>query len=130
MGHIGDHYLYTAHKIIDGVPKFKHQDPVLEKCPVCIQSEQPATPGCGTTLKATAPMRGFSIDYAFSGQLSKDLAQRIDYLGIHGETCWILIRDHFSGYLFGECFKTKASAINYLRDFLSAFCHGTGAGLN
>ena len=59
MGHIGDHYLYTAHKFIDGVPKFKHQDPVLEKCPICIQSEQPATPGRGTTLKATAPMRGF-----------------------------------------------------------------------
>lgn len=53
MGHIGDHYLYTAHKFIDGVPKFKHQDPVLAKYPVCLQLEQPVTPDRGDTIKAT-----------------------------------------------------------------------------
>ena len=30
LGHPSDYYLYTAHKYIDGVPKFKHNDPILE----------------------------------------------------------------------------------------------------
>ena len=36
LGHPSNERLYTAHKFIDGVPKFKHFDPILEKCPVCI----------------------------------------------------------------------------------------------
>ena len=35
LGHPSDYYLYTAHKFIDGVPKFKHNDSILEWCPTC-----------------------------------------------------------------------------------------------
>ena len=56
LGHPSDQYLYTVHKFIDGVPTFKHHDPVLDKCPVCIRYKQTKTPGCGTTVKATRPM--------------------------------------------------------------------------
>lgn len=45
LGHPSDQYLYTAHKFINGVPNFKHHDLVLDKCSVCIRSEQPKTPG-------------------------------------------------------------------------------------
>ena len=44
LGHPSDQYLYTAHKFINGIPTFKHFDPILEKCPVCIGSEQPKRP--------------------------------------------------------------------------------------
>ena len=30
LGHPSDYYLYTAHNFIDGVPKFKHNDHILE----------------------------------------------------------------------------------------------------
>ena len=72
LGHPSDQYLYTAHKFINGVPNFKHHDPVLDKCPVCIRSKQPKTPGCGTTMKDNCPMQGYSINLAFTGRISKD----------------------------------------------------------
>ena len=67
LGHPSDQYLYTAHKFIDGVPKFKHFDPVLERCPTCIRSEQPKTPSTGTTKQASRPWQAFAIDLGFPG---------------------------------------------------------------
>ena len=31
LGHPSDYYLYNAHKFINGVPKFKHNNPIFEK---------------------------------------------------------------------------------------------------
>ena len=56
MGHPSDNYLYTAHKFIDGILKFKHQDPILEQCPTYIYYEQPKILGTTTTLRATHPL--------------------------------------------------------------------------
>jgi hypothetical protein len=39
LGHPSDFYLYRAHEHVDGVPKFKHFDPILEQCPTCIRSK-------------------------------------------------------------------------------------------
>ena len=39
LGHCSDSYLKTAHKHIDGVPKFLHQDSVLDSCPECIKNK-------------------------------------------------------------------------------------------
>jgi hypothetical protein len=44
LGHPSNYYLYNAHKHIDGVPKFKHMDHVLEVCPTCIHSKQTKEP--------------------------------------------------------------------------------------
>ena len=119
MGHVSDHYLYTSHKFIDsvlkfkhqdpvlGVLKFKHQDPVLDKCPVCIQLEQLTTPGWGNTMKVTVHICGFSINYTFSCQLSKDLVRQVNYLGIHEKTCWLLIHSHFLCYFFMNVSKPR-----------------------
>ena len=103
LGHPSDYYLYTAHKYIDGVPKFKHNDPILERCSTCIRAEQPKSSGTGNTMKATRPFQGFSVDVGYSGQTSKDNNQSHEYLGLHGETCWILIKDHFTRYLINKC---------------------------
>ena len=112
LGHPSDQYLYTAHQFIDGVPQFKHSDPVLDRCPACIRSEQPKTPGTSTTKKATRPFQGFSINVGFAGQSRKDPKKYTEFTGIHGEKCWIIIKDHFTDYCFGECLKNKAPPLN------------------
>ena len=86
LGHPSDCYLYTAHKVINGVPKFKHNDLILEQCPSCIRAEQPKSSGTGTIIKATKPFQGFSIDVGHLGQTSKDKDRSHNYLGLHGET--------------------------------------------
>ena len=41
-----------------------------------------------------------------------------DYIGCNGETSWILVTDHFSRMKHGDTRVSKASPINWLRDFL------------
>ena len=122
LGHPSDERLYTAHKFIDGVPQFKHHDPVLDKCPVCIRSKQTKEPaGINSTRKATRPFQGLSIDFSFSGTKSKNKDQQKDYVGINGETSWILVSDHFSRMLIGDTRISKASPINWLKKFLKTY---------
>ena len=74
----------------------------------------------GNTLKATTPFQGFSMDFTFAGVQFKNLERRRDYLGVRGETCWLLITDHFSKYIWGKTFKSKAVPLQYLRDWLAS----------
>jgi len=41
-----------------------------------------------------------------------------DYIGLNGETSWILVTNHFSRMKHGDTRVSKASPINCLRDFL------------
>jgi len=41
-----------------------------------------------------------------------------DYIGLNGKTSWILVTDHFSRMKHGDTRVSKASPINWLRDFL------------
>jgi len=41
-----------------------------------------------------------------------------DYIGLNGETSWILVTDHFSRMKPIDTRVSKASPINWLRDFL------------
>ncbi|MCE2996259.1 MAG: hypothetical protein LW863_11705 [Flammeovirgaceae bacterium] len=120
LGHPSDHYLYNAHKFVKGVPHFRHETPVLDTCPVCIQSKQKKEPpGPNSTRTATAPYQGLSIDFAFAGCTSKNQSTRAeDYIGLHGETAYILIVDHFSRRYHGETRVSKASPIAWIRNFL------------
>ena len=108
----------TASNYIDGVPKFPHRDPILDTYSTCIQAKQTKNAATGTTLKAIRSFQGFSMDFSFAGIRSKNLERRRDYLGVHGETCWLLITDHFSKYIWGKTFKSKAVPLPFLsRDF-------------
>ena len=62
------------------------------------------------------------MDFAFAGIRSKNLERRWDYLGVHGETCWLLITDHFSKYIWGKTFKSKAVPLQFLCDWLASNC--------
>ena len=81
-------------------------------------------------MKATCPMQGRSVDIGFAGQNSKDNSCTHDYLGIHGKTCWILIKDHSSGYLIEKCQRSKNSPLNWIRDTLATFAPGIGVTEN
>ena len=119
LGHPNDDYLHDAHKYIKGVPKFERQSKVLDHCPTCIQSKQTKEPaGKKTTKTATVPFQGLSIDFAFSGMRSKNDDRRLDYEGMNGETCYILITDHVTGMKIGDTRLSKAPPIIWLKNFL------------
>ena len=120
LNHPSDYYLYNAHKHIDGVPKFKHMDPILDTCPTCIQAKQTKEPaGPNTTRVAVYPFQGLSVDFSFSGMKSKnDETRRRDYVGLNGETSWILISDHKTRQTYGDTRLSKGSPIEWLRQFL------------
>ena len=121
LNHPSDYYLYNAHKHIDGVPQFKHMDPILETCPTCIQAKQTKeAAGPNTTRVAVYPFQGLSVDFSFSGMKSKnDDTRRSDYVGLNGETCWILITDHKTRQTYGDTRISKGSPIEWLKQFLT-----------
>eukprot|EP00536_Pseudo-nitzschia_multiseries_P015908 jgi/Psemu1/44246/gm1.44246_g len=45
----------------------------------------------------------------------------IDYEGIHGETAWILITDHFTGMKYGDTRISKAAPLHWLDHFFSQY---------
>ena len=90
----------TASKYIDGVPKFPHRDSFIDACSTCISAKQTKNAATGTTLKATIPFQGFSMDSSYSGIRSKILKRRRNYVVVYGEPCWLLIINHFSKYIW------------------------------
>ena len=119
LGHPCNKYLYSAHKFIDGVPKFKRRFDVMSKCSTCIKAKMTKTaPGPNSTKRAFHHGQGLSIDFSFSCVKSKNTSRRKDYLGFNGETCWILITDHHTGMQYGKTFCSKASPIEWIREWL------------
>ena len=122
LGHPSDYYLYHAHKYVTGVPKFKHMDTILDTCPTCIRAKQTKeSAGPHTTRTATRPFQGLSIDFSFSGTASSDSSRATDFVGLNGETSWILITDHFTRYKYGDTRISKASPLHWLHHFLKTY---------
>ena len=112
LDHPCDEYLYSAHKFIDGVPEFKRRSNVLSRRSTYIKAKQTKmAPGPNSTKRAIHFGQGLSIDFPFSGVTSKNTKQRQDYMGINGETCWILVTNHFTGMQYGSIRRSKASHI-------------------
>ncbi|KAG7344102.1 reverse transcriptase RNA-dependent DNA polymerase [Nitzschia inconspicua] len=122
LGHPSDHYLYHAHEHITGVPRFRHFDPILEQCPTCIRAKQTKeSSGAHSNRAATQPFQGHSIDFSFAGVRSKDVDRKKDFTGLNGETCWVLVTDHFTRAVFGDTRVSKASPIEWLWSFLHQY---------
>jgi hypothetical protein len=103
-----------------GVPIFKHQDPVLDQCPTYLAAKlKKRAPGHVSTMKATTPWQGLSIDFAFTGQASKDKTRATSYNGFNGETSFLVIRYHFTGTLEGTVRISKGAPVNWLRQWLA-----------
>ena len=53
LGHPSDYCLHNAHKHVEGVPRFKHEDKIFDICPTCIRAKQTKEPaGKNSTRRA------------------------------------------------------------------------------
>ena len=74
-----------------------------------------------STKRALHHGQGMSVDFSFSGVKSKTTGQRKDYLGINGETCWILITDHNTGLQYSKTCQSKTSPIEFIHEWLQVY---------
>ena len=70
---------------------------------------------------ATECYQMLSIDMGFIVQQSKNTKRFSDFVGINGETCYILITDQFSGMQFGRPLVSKTAPIEWLNNWLARY---------
>ena len=109
----------------DGVPEISRgKDAALDNCPVCMAANMKSRNcGDGETRAATELGQGLSFDFSFAGQHSKNSVNpehmRVnDCMGIHGETCFLLVYDHATEQLDGVCRQSKAPPLAWIRKWL------------
>jgi hypothetical protein len=112
--------LAQAHNFAVGVPPIAKPGP-LDTCPICAKAKlHKAARSQNDSRRATQCYQGISVDFGFIVQSSSADSSRLKRLrGLHGETCYCLIVDHFSGMLFGQCFTSKAPPIDFLNHWLA-----------
>ena len=112
----------------DRVPEItRDKDSALDSCPVCLAANMKSgNRGDRETRTATEPGQGqgLPLDFSFAGQHSKNATNpeqmRInDYMGIHGETCYLLVYDHATEWLDGVCRQSKAPPLARLKKWLT-----------
>ncbi|KAI2507364.1 Reverse transcriptase (RNA-dependent DNA polymerase) [Fragilaria crotonensis] len=117
--HLNFRRLSELHKHTRGMPARSLPD-VIDECAVCMSSKLRKT-SCGhaNTMTATECLQGLGIDFAFMVQKSADSKRFDNLVGDNGETCYVLITDHFSGRLIGRAFATKAPPVDWLNQWLA-----------
>jgi hypothetical protein len=100
------------------VPKFTSTHDAMVNCPVCLAAKMKyRARGSESTRKATRPFQGFSIDFAFAGQRSKDKNTAVNFVGCGGETSYILLAEHFTEKSCGATRISKVPPVAWLRRF-------------
>jgi len=125
LAHCGDEQLCRAHVFGARVPETHlGKDSAFDSCPACLAANMKSrNRGDGETRTATEPGQGLSLDFSFAGQHSKNAMNpeqmRInDCMGIHGETCHLLLCDHATERLDGVCRQSKAPSTAWLKKWL------------
>jgi len=110
----------------DGVPEIvRGKDSALDSCPVCLAANMKSrNRGDGRTCTATEPGQGLSLDFLFVGQHLKNATnpeqmQINDHMGIHGETCCLLVCNNATEQLDGVCRQSKAPPTAWLKKWLT-----------
>jgi hypothetical protein len=49
------------------------------------------------------------MDFSFAGVKTRDDERKLDFMGVNGETCCILVTDHFTRAVFGDTRVSKVS---------------------
>ena len=120
LGHINFRRLSTMHRFVKGMPQFKLPTEI-EGCPICLAAKLRKAPaGKQTTMRATTCNQGLSIDFGFMVQKSRDSVRHNTLIGLNGETCYVLLTDHFSGRIFGRAFATKAPPVDWVNSWLAS----------
>ncbi len=120
LGHLNFRRLLEMHRSVKGMPKFTLSTE-LEGCPICLAAKLRKAPkGTETTMRATTCNQGLSIDFGFMVQKSRDSTRHNTLVGHNGETCYVLLTDHFSGRIFGRAFATKAPSVDWINSWLAS----------
>jgi len=122
LAHCGGEQLCRAHMFSNSIPEItRGKDSALDSCSVCLAANMKSRScGDGETRTATEPGQGLSLDFSFAGQHLKNTTDpkkmRINnYMGIRGETCYLLFCDHETERWGGVCRQSKAPPIAWLR---------------
>ncbi len=119
LGHLNFRRLSELHKHTRGMPALSLPD-TIDECAVCMSSKLRKTSrGHANTMTTTECLQGLGIDFAFMVQKSADPKRFDNLVGHNGETCYVLITDHFSGRLIGRAFATKAPPVDWLNQWLA-----------
>jgi len=110
LAHCSDEQLCRAHMFSNGAPEIaRGEDSALDNCPVCLVANMKSrNRSDGETPAATEPGQYLLLDFSFAGHHSKNTANPKqmcinDHMGIHGETCYLLLCNHSTESLEGVC---------------------------
>ena len=120
-----NNYLYESmvkNKTASGLPASSSVAHEIDNCPVCQKAKLTKAPRSKTSSRrATKCFQGLSFDFGFIVQSSKDSKRLRRLQGFHGETCYLVITDHHSGTVWGECFSSKAAPVDFIDDWLRKY---------
>jgi len=109
------------HKFAIGIPSVP-LDTDLDHCPICTRAKlHKAAHGHNSSKWAKQCFQGISVDFGFMVQCSSNSNRVRQLTGRHGETCYCLITDHYSGMLHGTIFHSKAPPIEFLNTWLAQY---------
>jgi hypothetical protein len=137
-GHINMRRLQEAHKFVDGIPSHLPSLDASNLCPVCLSCKMRRCPASKMSSRtARQPYEGISIDFGFIVQRASDDPPSSNPLsivlddspitnwsaytalrGCNGETAYLLLRDHWSGALWGTCTVNKSPPVDWLSYWL------------
>jgi hypothetical protein len=138
-GHISLRRLQDAHKFVTGIPSQLPSRDEANACPVCLSCKMRRCAASKTTSRTAQQLfAGISIDFGFIAQRSgapsslpdstvldasddspiTDWSAYTHLRGCNGETAYLLLRDHWSGALWGTCTTNKSPPIDWLSYWL------------
>jgi hypothetical protein len=122
LRHVHMRRLAGLHLHVDGITPIKllHD---IEGCNTCWTCKlRNAARGTGDTHNdATVPGQGIYLDFSFIIQKSMDLSRFEKFLGLNGETAYLLLADHKTNTLFGITTVGKSPPLAWLNRWLAQY---------
>ncbi len=120
--HLHRHDIASLHQHVDGVPHMQAFSDI-ENCPTCMMCKMQKTArGTGDTRRHAQEVgQGISLDWGFMVQTSKDSKRVKKLTGIHGESAYLLITDHFSGKMWGYTSSSKNPPLKWINRWLTRY---------
>jgi hypothetical protein len=122
LPHVHMRRLAGPHLHFHGIPPIQ-LPPDVERCDTCWSCKlRNDARGTGDTQKdVTVPGQGISLDFGFIVQRSKDLSRYVKFLGLNGETAYLLLADHKMDMLFGIATVGKSPPLAWLNRWLDQY---------
>jgi hypothetical protein len=122
LRHIHMRRLADLHTHVDGIHRVK-VPPDIEGCDTCWTCKlRKKARGTGDTRKdATVAGQGISLDFGFIVQRSNDLARYEKFLGLNGESAYLLLADHKTDVLFGISTVDKSPPLAWMNRWLAQY---------